>query len=64
MIDRQSWIISTLRALNAADPNGIGLTEEHFQVLEQQIIVDPNQESTPYQMMLSKFKQDQRQIHE
>jgi len=32
-VTQEEWILSTLRALNDADPQAIGLTEKHFEVL-------------------------------
>jgi len=48
MVSNHEWLISTLRALNEADPAAIGLSEYHFKILEQEIAVDPNLEQTPY----------------
>jgi hypothetical protein len=45
---KNEWIISTLRVLNAQDPQNIGLDESHFSILEKQLIIDPNLEMTPY----------------
>jgi len=33
LVEKQEWIIQTLRALNAQDPENIGLNEKHFEVL-------------------------------
>ena len=59
MITKHEWIISTLRTLNEQDPEAIGLTEKHFQVLEQQLYIDPHSEVTPYQKIVSKYQREQ-----
>ena len=48
IVTKNEWIISTLRVINAQDPENIGLDESHFSILERQLIVDPNLEMTPY----------------
>jgi hypothetical protein len=45
---QHEWLIATLRTLNEIDPVTIGLSENHFKILEQQILVDPNQDQTPF----------------
>lgn len=59
MVTNREWIIATLRTLNDRDPEAIGLSEKHFQILEQQLMIDPNKEMTPFQVILSKYQKDQ-----
>lgn len=59
MVSSKEWIIATLRTLNQQDPLNIGLSENHFKILEEQMIIDPNQEQTPFQAVLAKYQKDQ-----
>jgi hypothetical protein len=64
MVTNREWIIATLRTLNNRDPVAIGLSENHFEILEQQLMINPNEEWTPFQNVLSKYQKDQQQIQE
>jgi hypothetical protein len=63
IITKYEWILQTLRQMNESDPT-LDLKPEHLEVLENSILINPNSNFTPYQLIIQKFHRDQHALHE
>ena len=55
IISKHEWILSTLKSLGQ-------VPQKHLDILAASIYVDPNQEKTPYQIIIEKFSQEQQTV--
>lgn len=58
IITKHEWIIQTLSTMNEQDPKAIGLSPNHLDILKKSLLVDPNNEITPYQSIIEKFSKE------
>lgn len=57
IVTKHEWILHTLRQLIEQDPS-LEIKQEHLQVLENSLLVNPNLSLTPYQQIIQKFHRD------
>lgn len=50
IVTKHEWIISTLKTM--------GIGQKHLDILSNSLLVDPNVEMTPYQVLLDKFSKE------
>lgn len=51
IVTKYEWILYTLRQLIEVDPS-IDIKPEHLQVLENSLLINPNNSLTPYQQII------------
>jgi hypothetical protein len=50
IVTKHEWIVSTLKTM--------GIAQKHLDILEKSLLVDPNVEMTPYQVLIDKFSKE------
>ena len=56
--------MAALRSLSASDPDGIGLQEAQFKILERAHLIDPTPEFSPFQRVIRRFHTEQQRLHD